>query len=119
LGKALSLLEQEAKNLNEDDPRQAAHLTRKLCDITGLLGSRMEEAIRRMEAGEDPEKIENEMGDILKEENLFNKSSKASKKAKKEPPVRDETLYKFIIGSGNLPEENVRFKKRQFRNWLL
>jgi DNA-directed RNA polymerase alpha subunit len=84
------LLEQEAEKLNEDDPRQAAHLTRKLCDITGLdLGSRMEEAIRRMEAGEDPEKIENEMGDILKEENLFNKSPKASKKAKKEPPVRD------------------------------
>jgi putative FmdB family regulatory protein len=94
LGKAMSLLEREAENLNEDDPRQAAHLTRKLFDITGLdLGSRMEEALRRMEAGEDPEKIEEEIGDVLKEEDLFNKSPKTSKKAKKKPPARDETLY--------------------------
>jgi hypothetical protein len=90
----MSLLEREAENLNEDDPRQAAHLTRKLFDITGLdLGSRMEEALRRMEAGEDPEKIEEEIGDVLKEEDLFNKSPKTSKKAKKKPPARDETLY--------------------------
>jgi DNA-directed RNA polymerase alpha subunit len=95
LGKAMSLLEQEAENLNEDDPGQAAHLTRKLCDITGLnLGSRMEEALRRMEAGEDPEKIEEEMGDVLKEENLFNKSSEASKKAKKS---RLHEMKPFII----------------------
>jgi hypothetical protein len=28
----------------------------------------MEEALRRMEAGEDPEKIEEEMGDVLEED---------------------------------------------------
>ncbi|MEW6419592.1 MAG: zinc ribbon domain-containing protein [Nitrospirota bacterium] len=94
LGKAMSLLEREAKNLNKDDPRQAAHLMRKLCDTTGLnLGSGMEEALRRMEAGEDPEKIEEEIGDILNEEDFFNLSSKASKKIRKNPPERDETLY--------------------------
>jgi putative FmdB family regulatory protein len=94
LGKAMSLLEKDANGLNEDDPRQAAHLMRRLCDTTGLnLGSGMEEALRRMEAGEDPDKIEEEIGDILNEEDFFNLSSKASQKIRKKPPERDETLY--------------------------
>lgn len=94
LQKAMSLLEREAKNFNEDDPKQAANLTRKLLDITGLdLGSGMEEALRRLEAGENPEMIEKEMENVFNEENLFQASSKAPKKMKKKPPERDETLY--------------------------
>ena len=94
LGKAMSLLERDASGLSEDDLRQAAHLMRKLFDTTGLnLGSGMEEALRRMEAGEDPDKIGEEMGDILNEEDYFNLSSRASQKIRKKPPERDETLY--------------------------
>jgi putative FmdB family regulatory protein len=94
LKNAMFLLEREAENLNEDNPEKSAHLTRKLCDIAGLdLGSRMEEALKRMEAGEEPEKIEEEVEDILKNEDLLNKSPKTSKKAKKKSPVLDETLY--------------------------
>jgi putative FmdB family regulatory protein len=56
----------EAEHLNEEDPRQAARLMRRVFDATGMpLGSGMEEAIRRMEAGEDPEKVEQELGDAL------------------------------------------------------
>jgi putative FmdB family regulatory protein len=92
--KAMSFLEKEAGNLNEDDPKQAAHLMRKLFNTTGInLGSEMEEALRRMEAGEDPDKIEEEMGDIISEENLFKAPPKASQKVRKKPPERDETLY--------------------------
>lgn len=91
---ALSLIEREAQDVNEDDPRQAAHLMRKLFDTTGMnLGSSLEEALRRMEAGEDPDKIEEERGDILSEEDLFKVSPKVSQKFKRKPPERDETLY--------------------------
>lgn len=94
LEEAMSVLEREAENLNEDDPRQGAKLMRKLCDMTGLdLGSGMEEALKRMEAGEDPEQIEKEMGDILDGEDFLNISSKAASAAKKRPPVHDESLY--------------------------
>jgi putative FmdB family regulatory protein len=94
LQKAMSLLEREAGNLNEDDPKQAAHFMRKLFDTTGLnFGFEMEEALRRMEAGEDPDKIEEEMGDILSEKNLLKAFPKASQRARKKPPERDETLY--------------------------
>ena len=62
LEKAMTALASEAERINEDDPRQAAQLMRKLTDMTGLeLGSGMEEALRRMEAGEDPEQIEAEI----------------------------------------------------------
>ena len=87
----------EAEGVNEDDPRQMARMMRKMYDATGMnLGEGMEEAIRRMEAGEDPDKIEEEMGDLLEtEEPMFGESGGKlrgmSKKCK--PPEVDETLY--------------------------
>jgi putative FmdB family regulatory protein len=94
LSKAIHLLEREAKNINEEDPKQAAQLTRKLFDITGLnLGAGVEEVLRRVEAGEDPDKIDEEMGDMLSEEGISNMSSRSRQKARKNPPERDETLY--------------------------
>lgn len=93
---AMQMLSGEAEKINEDDPKQAAQLMRKLTDMTGLhLGDGMEEALARMEKGEDPEKIEEEMGDLLEGEDPFElkgrKSGAGSKK--RSAPVRDETLY--------------------------
>ena len=54
----MQMLAGEADNINEDDPRQAADLMRKLTHMTGMeLGSGMEEALSRMESGEDPESV--------------------------------------------------------------
>ncbi len=94
--KAMQMLAGEAENINEDDPRQAANLMRKLTDMTGLeLGSGMQEALKRMEAGEDPDAIEAEMGDLLEEEEPFAMPGKKGiAGARKRPaPTRDETLY--------------------------
>lgn len=94
LENAMSMIEREANNLKEDNPKQTAKLIRKLCDISGLnLGSGMEEALRRMEAGEDPDKIEQDMGYILNEEEPFKISQKPLHKVRKKPVERDETLY--------------------------
>ena len=94
LQKAMSLLEKEASNLKEDDPRQAAHVIRRLIDTTGLnLGSKMEEALRRLEKGEDPDMIEKDMEDILDEDNLFGSDRKNPQKNRKAAPLQDETLY--------------------------
>ena len=94
--KAMQMLAGEAENINEDDPRQAANLMRKLTDMTGLeLGSGMQEALKRMEAGEDPDAIESEMGDLLENEEPFLlPDKKGGKGLKKRPaPQKDETLY--------------------------
>lgn len=94
LEQAMNMLASEAESIDEDDPRQAANLMRKLTDMTGLnLGPGMEEALSRMEAGEDPEQIEAEMGDLLEGEDPFSFKEKTRNLLKQRPPKVDEELY--------------------------
>jgi putative FmdB family regulatory protein len=66
LEQAMSALAGEMDSIDENDPRQGAQLMRKLFSATGMpIAGGMEEALRRMEAGEDPERIEEQMGDAL------------------------------------------------------
>jgi putative FmdB family regulatory protein len=93
---AMGFLAKEAESMDENDPRQAANLMRKLSDMTGMnLGPGMEEALKRMEAGEDPDQIEAEMGDLLEGEEPFSFGDKASSLRAKRPPRKDETLYEL------------------------
>jgi hypothetical protein len=90
----MGMLAKEAGKIDEDDPRQAAQLMRKLSDATGIkMGPGMEEALHRLEQGEDPEKIEEEIGDLLEGEEPFLIESKAKSGTKKPKPKIDETLY--------------------------
>jgi hypothetical protein len=93
---AMNVLAKEAEGLDQEDPRQAANLMRKLSDMTGLkLGPGMDEALQRMEKGEDPEQLEAEMGDLLENEDPFilpeKKGGQTTSVQKK--PFKDETLY--------------------------
>ena len=93
---AMTMLAGEAENINEDDPKQAANLMRKLSDMSGLkLGQGMEEALSRLEKGEDPEAIEAELGDIMENEDPFVIPGKKGKnrKTNRPTPFKDETLY--------------------------
>ena len=92
--RAMNLMAREADTINEDDPRQAAGIMRRLSDVAGVgLGPGMEEALKRREAGEDPEQIEAEMGDLLEEEEPFLIREKKGRGVKRATPRRDETLY--------------------------
>lgn len=92
--KAMAMLASEADKMDEDDPRQAAALMRKLSDATGLnMGPGMEEALQRLEQGEDPDKIEQEMGDLLSDEELFILAKKVKDTTRKARPSVDETIY--------------------------
>lgn len=92
--KAMEMLAGEADRIDEDDPRQAVSMMRKLSEAAGLnLSSGMEEALSRMERGEDPEKIEEEMGDILENEDPFSPESRGGKGKRRSRPSVDETLY--------------------------
>lgn len=95
--RVLGELAYEAENLNEDDPRQMAGVMRKFTEKSGLrLGDGMEEALARMEAGEDPEKIEQEMGDILEGEDPFALGGTKRKKGfRAGAPGYDDTLYEL------------------------
>jgi len=92
---AMGKLAAEAEGMNEDDPRQAAGLMRKFSEMTGVkLGDGMQEALRRMAAGEDPDSIEADMGDILEQEDPFAPGGSSAKR-RRAGPLRDETLYEL------------------------
>jgi putative FmdB family regulatory protein len=95
---AIGALASEAEGIDENNPRQAATLMRRFSALAGLkLGDKMEDAIARMEAGEDPASLEQEMGD-LDEGDLFTFDGSASPgraARNRAAPSRDETLYEM------------------------
>jgi putative FmdB family regulatory protein len=101
LERAMTELASAAENIDENDPVQSAKLMRKLSDMTGMeMGPGMKEALRRMEAGEDPEQVEQELGDVLEEEEPFMAKGPAgrgggSRTKKRLPPKKDDTLHEL------------------------
>ena len=61
------LTERDMEHLDENNPKHMAHMMRKMKDImpAGTMPKELDIAIKRLEAGEDPEKIEADMGDVL------------------------------------------------------
>jgi hypothetical protein len=109
--RAMAEMERDFSGMDEEnpDPRQLARMMRKMSSLTGeKLPETMDEMIRRMEAGEDPEKLEAEYGDALeefdpmgggeggeKEAGEKNASRGKGKSAKRRRVVRDPTLYEM------------------------
>ncbi len=80
----------QAESIDENDPRQLGHLMRKMSEITGeKMAPEMAEAIRRLEKGEDPEKIEAEMGDLFGDDEGTPGAGPAA------GPSYDDGLYSF------------------------
>jgi putative FmdB family regulatory protein len=65
--RVMSELERDMGHLDENNPKHMAHLMRKMKDAMppGAVPKEMEVAIQRLEAGEDPEAIEADMGDVF------------------------------------------------------
>ena len=65
--RAMMELERDMEHLDENNPRHMAHMMRKMKDLMppGAVPKELDTAIKRLEAGEDPEKIEEDMGDLL------------------------------------------------------
>jgi putative FmdB family regulatory protein len=96
LERALASLAAEAQELDQDDPRQAARLMQRLSREAGLeLGPGLEEMVRRLEAGEDPDVVEAELGEALEAEEPFAAGGLKRAARRLVPPRRDETLYEM------------------------
>ena len=69
LMRAMGEIERDMEHLDENNPRHLAQMMRKMKDVMppGSMPKEMETAIKRLEAGEDPEKIEEDMGDVFGE----------------------------------------------------
>jgi putative FmdB family regulatory protein len=65
--RAMMELERDMEHMDENNPKHMAQMMRKMKDIMppGAVPKELDVAIKRLEAGEDPEKIEEDMGDLL------------------------------------------------------
>lgn len=94
---AMMQLASEMDGTDEEDPRAMAHMMRRLLDTTGMnMGEGMEEAMRRMEAGEDPDKVEEELGEVLDSEDPFEPGEgklKGLVRRMTEAPNEDPEIY--------------------------
>jgi len=65
--RAMMEMERDMEHLDENNPKHMAHMMRKMKDLmpAGTMPKELDVAIKRLESGEDPEKIEEDMGDVL------------------------------------------------------
>jgi putative FmdB family regulatory protein len=93
---AMAQLADRAEKIDENDPRQEAALMREFSKLTGMeYGRSMDEAISRLEAGEDMDAIEREMGDALDSDETPFLMPGSNPTRQKTLPRRDETLYEM------------------------
>jgi putative FmdB family regulatory protein len=66
---AMAEIEREMQHLDEQNPKHMAHIMKKMRDVMppGSVPENLDVAIKRLEAGESPEQIEADMGDVLGE----------------------------------------------------
>ena len=100
LEKMMSGLAAEAETISDDDPRRAAALLKKYSEKAGVpLGDGMQEALQRLASGEDPDRIESEMGDVLDSQDPFQTDNCSKTHGGKPGPKtafrRDDTLYEM------------------------
>lgn len=82
----------------EEDPRRLAGVMRKFEQSAGLeFGPQMEEFLSRLEAGEDPDRLEEEMDESMDDESMdqffrLKQSAAAWRRWARRPRV-DDTLY--------------------------
>jgi putative FmdB family regulatory protein len=65
--RAMMEMERDMEHLDENNPRHMAHMMKKMKDLMppGSVPKELDVAIKRLEQGEDPEKIEADMGEVL------------------------------------------------------
>jgi putative FmdB family regulatory protein len=65
--RAMMEMERDMEHLDENNPRHMAHMMKKIKDLMppGSMPKELDTAIKRLEAGEDPEKIEADLGGVL------------------------------------------------------
>ena len=65
--RAMNEIERDMGAVDENNPRHMAHVMKKMKEIMprDSMPKELDTAIKRLEKGEDPEKIEEDMGDVL------------------------------------------------------
>ncbi len=112
---AMSAMEGEFANIDENDPRAMGRMMRRMSELTGeRLDGEMEEVVRKLEEGADPDELESRMGDAFGDpeggdpDDPYGAGAEGPEKAaadpkeprhrfrlRRRPPVRDPKLYDY------------------------
>jgi hypothetical protein len=110
---AMSAMESEFANVDENDPRAMGRMMRRMADLTGeKIDGEMEEVVRKLEEGADPEALEEQLGDAFPDEGAGMddpygegpvpgaektepKEKRARLKVRRPPARRDPKLYDY------------------------
>lgn len=104
--RALAQMEREfgGMDMENPDPRQMARMMQRMTELTGeKVPPEMQEMIQRMEAGEDPDKLEEEYADVLEDEETDSGEASMGEDnegvirafRRRRPPRRDTRLYEM------------------------
>ena len=108
-GELMKELESSIAGMDEEnpDPRQMGSLMRRMCELSGEnMDEPMEEVIRKLEEGTNPEELEERMGDFMgedgeegiprgKDEDGEDTIHSRLRKLLMKTPSRDPQLYEF------------------------
>jgi predicted nucleic acid-binding Zn ribbon protein len=106
---AMGAMEGEFANVDENDPRAMGRMMRRMAELTGeKIEGEMEEVVRKLEEGADPDSLEDQLGggdapgaDDPGAEGPPGEPSAAPKEPRRRfrtrrgPPVRDPKLYDY------------------------
>ncbi|MSU68830.1 MAG: FmdB family transcriptional regulator [Opitutaceae bacterium] len=100
---AMGAMEKEFSGVDENDPKAMARMMRKMSDMTGeKIDGEMEEVVRKLEAGADPDSLEEQLG--------------GGEKPEGGDPYGDDMGMRGPGGPGSVPkdpkERKHRFKVR-------
>jgi hypothetical protein len=99
--RVMAEMQNEMSGIDESnpDPKALGRMMRKMTEATGQpMPKEMEQMIRRMEAGEDPEKLEEEFGDAFEGMDMpgeENADGPGTARPARRRPVRDPALYEM------------------------
>lgn len=109
---AMKEMEGSMASIDENDPRALARMMRRMSELAGeRLDEPMEEAVRKLEEGADPDALEEEMGGLFGDDSGEPgapghdapadakkgepREGRAKFKVRRPPPTRDPKLYDY------------------------
>ena len=92
---AMDQLEREMEGIDENDPKAMGRMMRRMSELTGeKLDGEMEEVVRKLEEGQDPESLEDQFGDSFPDDGGAGEGG-FGRGDRRRAPTRDPKLYDY------------------------
>ena len=93
---AMNVMEREFSSMDENDPRAIAAMMRRMSELSGeKIDGEMEEVVRKLEEGTDPDALEDQLGDSMPGEAGDDPYGDGSGGGEKQPDDPKEPRHRF------------------------